>query len=239
MKNIKSKTLSITPSRILSIDDAIDKFAFQENGVDLIYNKYVKNYDDLLKTNIAFLENRLPKAYYYCDSFGGEGDESHISSRDSLINLHYKKIFTHDGQSNFEETIEDFITYTGEHLKNYTTGQRGYLSFLAPEEIAQNILPHLLLDKRIYISMIFPDGIRNIDNMPRPIIELTCEYDDENGETCGTNFKRRTWQELEKFDSSTLYPNIHKIINKLVFCEIICVDFNADIASEDILLSYL
>lgn len=197
----------------------------------------VKRFEDLLKINVEFLKGNIKKTYYYCDSFSGgeDSDSKHMSQVDILINLNQHLIYTTDGQSGQSDDSE--------------CQQRSYLDFLTTEDFAETLLPLLLTNKKLYVCAMYPDSIRNFDNVPKSELvnfssdinnkrdkrEMVLPLTIDNG-IIYTRWKRRRFHDMIA-DTGGEFPRIDEIHRDLVHFCIICKDFNTTFTAAEILNS--
>jgi len=212
------------------------------DNVDKIYEQ-VQSYEELLLTNIAQLQSKLPKTFFYNGRWGDTEDQNNHAQKatDNLILLHNYKLFTINGQSNFcgYETPES----------KYPVMQMSYVEFFTTNEFAMQLLPHLLLDKRVYVSMVFPDGVRHINNMPpEQMLPVTTYEDETTFYATRSVWRAYSYQELYEpcfplyatfVDSPVAKKKIEDILKTLVFCTVICREQGADDTADDILLTHV
>lgn len=97
----------------------------------------VATWDDLLRTNLDYFDGKIPMTFHECAPLAPESHEL----VDNLRELHHRGIYTLTSQPN-------------RPLSTATSGtqyeQRSYLSFYSQDDLAQALLPRLLLDPRIF-----------------------------------------------------------------------------------------
>ena len=132
--------------------------------------KDVRIWDDLIRTNIEFLEGRRTENFYSSSPFHDayNKDAMHFLKPD-LLRLHLEHgIFTTNGQNNM-------VPKPGTNGRT----QRGYLIFTCCLDFALDLVTQLLKDPRLYIYFRF--GGFNVSNYPEEeAIPLT---DEPNGPT--------------------------------------------------------
>jgi hypothetical protein len=196
----------------------------------------VKDFSDLLKTNLKFFKGELPETYYYGAPWGkGEDQNNHYEvSTQNLIKLTDKyRIFTTNGQSTYSDEV---------------TNQRSYLiSYMEPETF-EKINKKLLNDKRIWTVFIlknkeksFTENIENMfnnnyieisslnNNIKRIILTLDC----------GSPYSvwRRDIEARDEYESC--YENIKNIIKDMVYCLIVCKEWDTEPSADTIFLEHI
>ena len=234
------------------LDDNIDDY-------EKVYSK-VENYYQLIATNIAFLKSKLPRTWYYGERWGSPEAEDHADvATNNLIKLHEYGVMTVNGQSSFcEKNVyippwQRIDEKTGEIRKggdihDYSSSQRSYVVCYIPVSMAETLLPYLLLDKRIYVSMHWPDAIRQVDNVDtyyhkgKFIFDLTTEQIGNNPPESYTKWRRMHRDEYNTIvyeDSPDFEKNIYKIYSKLMYVTVINREFCQEPTSDQILLNNL
>lgn len=206
--------------------------------MNLTYNN-VKNFTDLLETNINFFKGDMEETYYYFAKWGeGEDQNDHaIVSTEILIELTEKfRIFTVNGQSSYSDE---------------TTDQRSYLQFYMEKETFEKIKNKLLKDNRIWTIFIIKKDeedifdklfkyfdeyyqyyeISSIDKeTKRIVVTLDCK---EPYSIYRREVEARAEHEMTEF------ATINSILKNLVYCIIINKEFNKGPNVDEILLKYL
>lgn len=188
--------------------------------------KTVKNYEDLLKTNVHFFEGKLPGTFYYLAPWGEGSDQNdHLSkSTRNLIKLNSKyRIFTHNGQSNYKD--EDII-------------QRSFIDFYIEIDKFYVLKELLDTDNRIWYVADLPGG-EIISKFPskkgkKEQKEIVVTYD---GGKPYTIVNRTTFEDYRFSKQVEDFPNILEIFKSLVSVSIICK--NNNILADEILLKYM
>lgn len=187
----------------------------------------VKDYSDLLNTNIMFFKGELEETFYYGSAWGkGEDQNNHaIVATNNLIKLTEKhRIFTVNGQSSYSD---------------YCTKQRSYLSFYMEENTFEKLYTKLFNDKRIWVICNGPvlnikdynfEEIGSVDPYIKSIV-LTLDYE----EPYSVFNKNYAYRYEDDFSSST----INNILKSHFYCTIIRKDFCQDPNADDILLEHL
>lgn len=161
--------------------------------------KHVRNWGDLIMTNIEFLEGREPHTFYYGDTFHDSCyDDGMNRLKDDLVTLHDRYyMFTYDGQNN---------CYKADYR------QRGYLDFACIPFSAKKVVERLLEYPLLYTFARFPDG-ECLYNTPD---YLTLTDNNNVGElTFGkTNFTLDISKENNHILAlSESLPNVHKLLS--------------------------
>ncbi len=216
-------------------NDKLEKYVSEP---DVLY-KYVNTFEDLCKTNEAFLLGRMPYTFYYGGEFGSDSGVTHLSAANTLSILNGKYyVFTMDGQSNDCEYKE--ATVDSEGLQ-----QRSYLLGYMDQEQLEKLLPHLLMDDRIYISILYNDYIRYYDNFPRNEYILNVTRDKEKGSknfnyfTNTQRYDNQDWS-MRAFNSPNKEDgkNVIRVFYNKVFFEIIVKEYCYNKSADDILLEH-
>ena len=169
-----------------------------------IYNS-VRDYSDLLETNLMFFKGDIEETFYYGTAWGkGEDQNNHsIVSTNNLIELTEKyRIFTVNGQSSYED---------------YCTKQRSYLCFYMEEDVFQKIYDKLLNDNSIWVVCNGPidSKIEQIGSVDPEIdrIILTLDLDEPYTE----------WNKKHsyRYEDNFSYNKVSNILKKLFYCFII------------------
>ena len=161
------------------------------------YYKDVKTWDDLVETNIAFLEGRQPCTFYYGNTFKDDAylDDTH-RMEDDLLRLHREfGIFTYNGHSSM---LED------RHR------QRGFIEFVC--EKSYTLAERLLSDQRIYafVREENPDGTSSILHNCPESINLT--------EPRGSSFNLAIWEESnELLGVSEGLDGVHALLQDAMY----------------------
>lgn len=168
-----------------------DSDSYFDPNVKAIYDN-VRTWEDLINTNVNFLEGLLHQTFYYGCEFH---DHHYMNGVDKieqdLIRLHVNhSIFTHNSQN---------VKFT-----NTSTWQRGYVSFVCEND--PSLVQKLLDDTRIYTfaRMEYDDNTSEIlHNCPDRVV-LT--------HPVGANFVTKYWEEdNEMLELSQDFPHIEKL----------------------------
>ena len=204
---------------------------------DILY-KYVNTFQDLCKTNEAFLLGRMPRTFYYHDFFGSESGVTHAAAANTLSILNGKyNIFTMDGQSNDCDYKEMTIDSDG-------IQQRSYLLGHMEEERLEKLLPHLLADDRIYVSVLHNDFIRYYDNFPKNDYVLNVTREKPQGSerinffTNAERYNDKDFSMLAMYSPKTTEKKLLRAFYNKVFFEIIIKKYCNDISADDVLLEH-
>jgi hypothetical protein len=186
----------------------------------------VKNYDNLLNTNLMFFRGEIDQTFYYGAPWGkGDDQNNHaIVSTNNLIKLTEKyRIFTVNGQSNYSD--------------NYTK-QRSYLFFYIEESMLEKIYNKLVKDERIWLICNRPVcnesseclEIGSVDSSTNKIV-LTLDNDDHYS----------VWdrEHSYRYEDNFSYETVSKILKSLFYCSIICKNFSEELNADQILLDLL
>lgn len=115
-----------------------------------LFYEHVITWKDMIETNVLFLQGKLPGTYGHPGYFGAGSGFTHTEAGKKLVKLNQKYgVFTVDGQSN--DCDQD-------------TNQRSYITSFIDVKLLQKVLPSLLEDPDIQISVAWPDLIRYYDN---------------------------------------------------------------------------
>lgn len=189
--------------------------------------KEVKNYSDLLETNLMFFKGEINETFYYLAPCGkGEDQNDHaIVSTNNLIELTEKyRIFTVNGQSSYSD---------------YCTKQRSYLCFYMEENVFEKIYNKLRNDPRIWV--IFYGALENKDNEydfyeiasidTKLQIVLTLDCDEPYS----------IWKSkyCYRYEDELSYKSVNKILKGLIYCIIIRKDFCILPNADDVLIEHL
>ena len=124
----------------------------------------ITRYTDLLRYNIAFLNGRLPRTFYYTDKWGtGTGDDHARTSTQNLIELHRYGVFTHNGQN---DECEPEVR------------QRSYIEFAIPVTFANDLAKYCCThDITGTLLILYPNKRQILFSEPfdDPILHLTDE----------------------------------------------------------------
>jgi hypothetical protein len=204
------------------------------------YNK-VKDFTDLLQTNLSFFKGDISETFYYDAKWGeGEDQKDHaIVSTNNLIELTEKhRIFTVNGQSSYNDVKTD---------------QRSYLCFYMENETFEKIKNKLMEDNRIwtifiikkeeisfkYLKEIFFDyyetnyyEISSIKDKNKTRIVLTMDYKEPY-----SVWRRDLSCRLE--NETSIFENINSILKNIIYCIIIRKEFNKGPNTDEILLNHL
>ena len=231
---------------------------------EIVYEK-VQDYHQLLLTNIAFLNSKLAHSFNYFARWGSpdaEDQNTHAQvATQNLITLHQYGILTTNGQSAYCELDTYIPPWEKEHngqivkggdIHHYSLRQRSYVNCYMPENMAVLLLPHLLNDKRICISMHYPEGdMRYIDNVPAYkenngyYFDLTTEQigtEKEVGYTIWRRENRDFWSERSLSQSMNEPEHMKRvlaILDQLMLVQIMCIHFCEEPTAEQILLHYV
>ena len=194
-----------------------------------IYEK-VKDYSDLLNTNLMFFKGELSETFYYGSKWGeGEDQNDHaIVSTKNLIELTEKyRIFTVNGQSSYSDKY---------------TKQRSYLTFYMEEYLFEKIYNRLMNDSRIWV----------IFNGPVSDVSDVSEYDfkeigSDDSETkrivltldCGEPYSIWNSKYCYRYEDNFSYDKVNNILKKLIYCTIIRKDFSEDPTADSVLLEHI
>lgn len=214
----------------MSIEAKIQKYGIK--NPKKVY-KYVKTYENLLESGIAFLNRRMSQTYSYMGYFGeaNSDGEDHIISKESLIQLHQKGIFTIDGQINRKFGVPHY------NEESSTIQQKSYLRGYMTKSMVHDLLPKLLADKRIYVACSHPDKKRYWANYPKYRYIVT-QYIDDDGEI--EDFSALGGKNDRENEAHTEdYEHLYKVVKKLVFFEVAVREYGFDERVEDIILEYL
>ena len=179
----------------------------------------VSGFGHLLRINKQFLKNKWDQTYYH---YGPFAIDTHINARDTLLTLHeYYRVYTTNGQSNLNEN---------------GLLQRGYVEFQVEEYTANKLFQRLCDDPRIYTSFDYPSssftfGEFYMDNMPSSTLPLT----QNNGEDV-TFWRKGIREDMRMCEE---YPNVERILSKLVYGFIVCREYYDNTPCEDILLEHV
>lgn len=164
-----------------------------EAEVQKIY-KHVSTWDDLIDTNVAFLEGRNKCSLYYFNSFYDEYyHDGMFKIEDNLLHLHREfGIFTHNGQNG--------------SVNQYNICQRSYLNFVCPRN--EGMVERLLADTRLYtfVRQEYADGSCSIQHNCPQEISLT----EPHGAMFGLDI-------YENYDNELLllaeeFPKVHELL---------------------------
>jgi hypothetical protein len=215
-------------------DKKVELYASKPN---VLYT-YVNTFEDLCKTNEAFLLGRMPRTFYYGSFFGSDSGVTHISAANTLSTLNGEYyIFTMDGQSNDCDSKE--MTIDSDGLQ-----QRSYLLGFMEEERLEKLLPHLLADDRIYTSVLHNDFIRYYDNFPKNDFILNVTREKPKGSekiNFFTNVERYNDKDISEFAMNRPSSDEKKLLRAFynkVFFEIIIKKYCNDISADDVLLEH-
>jgi hypothetical protein len=197
----------------------------------------VKDFSDLLETNIKFFKGEFEETYYYYSPWGkGEDQNNHAQvATQNLIELTEKyRIFTTNGQSSYSDKVTD---------------QRSYLVYYMEKETFEKIKEKLLNDDRIWtiffikkedggnflniFKNIFSDKyyeVSSLKNIRIKRIVLTLD--------CGEPYSVWTRDSDARSGDESDYKNIKNIINECVYCLIVCKKWNKDPTADSILLEH-
>ncbi len=169
------------------------------------YYKNVKTWDDLIQTNIDFIEGRQPYTFYYCTTFHDHAyRDGTYKIEEDLLRLHKEfGIFTENGQNS---------VFTPTHK------QRGYLDFVCQKD--QALVDRLLADQRIYtfVRSENTDGTSEIEHNCPDRIDLTLPY--------GAVFSLQLWEEdNELLSLSEDIPNVYSLLEDAMFITVCMRDF--------------
>ncbi len=196
--------------------------------------KKVKDFTDLLNTNLMYFRGELCETYYYGAPWGkGEDQNNHAEvSSENLLKLTEKhRIFTTNGQSSYTDK---------------TTDQRSYLSFYMEKETFTRVHKKLLEDPRIWTTFILKS-----DNKFLNLLCSSFKYDEIS--SLSPDKKRivltldckepysvwtRDTEAREEFESSA-FENINTILKETVYCFIVCKLWNTEPNADTILLNHL
>jgi len=203
------------------VSDSESEESESEYGFSYEKERYqsIKRFDQLLKINIDFLENKIDGTYYYAGPFGNCKD--HEPRRPYLVNLHKKyKLYTIDGQPN---------------LVSESLVQNSYLEFITMEKIGKELIPLLLNHPDLYTCI----STRHYqkDNFPSNKFNLTKTKKQDEEWNYGTN-----WHRYEKYhisETQTPYPNINKILKLSYLFFIVVKDPTTCKEADEILLDVL
>ena len=195
--------------------------------------KKVKDFSDLLQTNLDFFNGKMPETYYYGTSWGkGEcqNNDAEVATK-NLIELTKKhRIFTTNGQSNYYD-------------KN--TDQRSYLVCYMEKQTYNYVYKNLLDDPRIWAVFILTEDHKILNlcsfvnyseissllpNQKRIILTLECKN------------PYRIWTrglEAREEYETTKFVNINSILKDTVYCIIICKEWNKGPTADSIILEHL
>lgn len=113
----------------------------------------VSTWDDLIQTNIDFLEGRLQSTFYYLAPW--RDDMQH--NEDNLLKLHKEhKIFTFNGQEG-----------------SFKKQQRSYLNFICSYDLGNKLKDVLLKDERLYVCHACAKTQEQFNNYPSEHFPLT------------------------------------------------------------------
>lgn len=199
----------------------------------------VKDFSDLLNTNLKFFKGDLQETYYYCSPWGkGDDQNNHAEvATKNLIELTEKyRIFTIDGQSSYSDK---FIQ------------QRSYLISYMEKETFEKIKEKLLNDNRIctiffikkdqpkdsseflnFLKNLFTDEYYEVSSLSNSIKRLVLTLDREDPYSVWTR------DIAARYDGNSHYKNINSIIKESVYCLIVCKEWNKDPTADTILLEH-
>ena len=187
--------------------------------------KTVKEYEDLLKTNVDFFKNKLPRTFYYHEPWGEGSDQNDhaIKSTRNLIELNSSyRIFTHNGQSNYHD--------------EYTT-QRSFLDFYIEIDKFFELKPYLDTDNRIWYVADVPGVEEILSKFPRKkgkeIEEMVLTYEGDEPFTFVNRMRFKNYRFSKEVEE---YPKILQIFNGLVSVSIIC---KYDTLADEVLLEHM
>ena len=186
----------------------------------------VKDYSDLLNTNLLFFKGDLEETFYYCSPWGkGEDQNNHaIVATNNLIELTKKyRIFTVNGQSSYSDQY---------------TKQRSYLCFYMEAETFEKIYNKLYNDDRIWIICNGPvldkkdydfEEIGSVDSKKSIVLTLDCDQ------------PYSIWDKkyMYRYEDNFSCNNVTNILKKLFYCIIIRKDFSEEPNADDILIECL
>lgn len=191
----------------------------------IIVYKSIKDFSDLLQSNIDFFNGKLNETYYYGSPWGkGEDQNNHAEvSTQNLIELTKNRIFTTNGQSNYYDK---------------TTDQRSYLVCYMEKDTYNCIHKNLLEDSRIWTVFIlakeYSINYSEITSLSpkkkRIILTLDCKQP--------YSIWTRGLEAREEYET-TVYDNVNNILKETVYCIIVCKEWNKGPSSDSILLEYL
>jgi hypothetical protein len=208
----------------------------------------VKDFSDLLKTNLKFFKGELPETYYYYAPWGKGEDQINYdeAATQNLIKLNDKyRIFT----TNCQSCYNNYSDYT--NYENEIINRRSYLISYMEQETFEKINKKLLNDNRIWTIFILKKKeksfIEHVENMfyifnnnyievssldkNKKRIILTLEY--------GSPYYvwTRDIEAREEFESC--YENVKNIIKDMVYCLIVCKKWDTRPSADTILLEHL
>lgn len=208
------------------------------------YNR-VKDFTDLLESNLKFFKGDLSETFYYYAKWGeGEDQNDHaIVSTNNLIELTEKyRIFTVNGQSCYNDEKTD---------------QRSYLNFYMENETFEKIRYKLLEDDRIWTIFIIKKEEEENSYLKyfKCIREVLFGYYETNYYEISSIDKSKTkiiltmdckepysiWnRELDcRLEYETnIFENINEILKNKVFCLIVRKEYNKGPNVDEILLNY-
>jgi len=182
----------------------------------------------LLKTNLKFFRGEIDETYYNeSDQISGNKVNDNKVNTDNLIKLTEKyRIFTTDGKTSYSDKI---------------ISQRSYLISYMEQETFKKIYQKLLNDTRIWNVFIFKKNeeknfieLSSLDKNKKRIV-LRMDYGEPYVEWI-RNIKAR-----EEYESC--YENIKNIIKDMVYCLIVCKEWNKElnnmITADTILLEHM
>lgn len=193
--------------------------------IEIEYKK-VKDFSDLLKTNIDFFKGKISETYY----------------RTSLNN------YTEVSTQNFIELTKKYRIFTTNAQSNYydkTTDQRSYIICYMEKDRFESVYKTLLDDSRIWSVFILAKEYK-ILNLCYSInySEITSLLPSQKRITLTLDCKQpySVWTrglEARKEYESTSYDNINKILKDTVYCIIICKEWNKGPTADSVLLYHL
>ncbi len=199
----------------------------------------VKDFTDLLETNLMFFKGNIDETFYYCAKWGeGEDQNDHaLVSTDILIKLTEKhRIFTVNGQTSYSDK---------------TTDQRSYLICYMERDTFSKVKDNLLKDDRIWTFFIIKKEDENIlDKLYNLIDEYSNYYEISSLDKSKTRIVltldckepysvfRREIEARSEFEM-TEFDNINSILKDTVYCLIVRKEFNKGPNADEILLEYL
>ncbi len=214
-----------------TLENSIEQFG-KTDIVPIV--KQIKNYEDLAIFYKAFINGRLYRSINYFGQFGNSGDSfGHGKESNSLSEIHNYGIVSFDGQCNL---IEQYYR------------QRGFLEFVAKNDIANKLIPRLLKDSRIYTVFKKSEktfhNAQNVIDMSDPKedwgINVTLELDEDDITWNPITFCMiyDSWTDLD-YPDLPYTSHLKELLTDCTNIFIICKNFGDSINCSDILLQHI
>ena len=197
-----------------------------------VYKEYtkVKDFSELLQTNIDFFKGKLKEPYYHWYPWKSTEDQDNHCEilTKNLINLHQiYRIFTTDFQTSFSDKNID---------------QRSYLVCYMEKKTFNSIYKNLLDDTRIYTIFIVKQYQSSINYSNYSNYSEITSLSPKQKRVVLTLDRKEPYSvwtrgiEARKEYETTTLDNINNILKDTVYCMIICKEWNKNPTAESILI---